>query len=236
MRQRRVGTALIVIGTIGLILMAVAAGLVVYQSWEVNDRADEILEPVAGAIQDFQAEVDTVEQLVDDLVEVLPTETVVDLAGQVSDFAARLATFQGYIDGAERGLVALDAIPFLPVDLGDVSAELAGLDEGLSTLTAQVEEVTSFILENQDVPAQIADGVYSGIDQLRTGLDTAEAEVASVSEAADRWLLLGVAMTLVLLAFGIVGQIAMILWGRDKRRLGDNTSAASVGDALRTTD
>jgi hypothetical protein len=230
MRQRRVGTALIVIGTIGLVLMVVAAGLVVYQSRDVNDRADEILEPVAGAIQDFQAEVDTVEQLVDDLVEVLPTETVVDLAGQVSDFAARLAMFQGYIDGAERGLVALDAIPFLPVDLGDVSAELAGLDEGLSTLTAQVDEVTSFILENQDVPAQIADGVYSGIDQLRTGLDAAEAEIASVSDAADRWLLLGVAMTLVLLVFGIAGQIAMILWGRDKRQLSDDTSAASVVD------
>ena len=228
MPQRGMGTALMVVGAAGLVLMLVAAGVVVYQSRDIDTRADEILEPIGGAIQDFQAEVDTVEQLVDDLVEVLPTETVVDLAGQVSDFAARLATFQGYIDGAKRGLVALDAIPFLPIDLSDVSAELQDLDEGLSTLTAQVDDITSFILENQEVPAQIADGVYSGIDQLRTGLDAAEAEIASASDVADRWLILGVAVTLVLLAFGIAGQIAMILWGREKRRLAGD-AATPVG-------
>lgn len=228
MPQRGMGTALMVVGAVGLVLMLVAAGLVVYQSRDIDTRADEILEPIGGAIQDFQAEVDTVEQLVDDLVEVLPIETVVDLAGQVSDFAARLATLQGYIDSAEGGLVALDAIPFLPIDLSDVSAELQDLDEGLSTLTAQVDDITSFILENQEVPAQIADGVYSGIDQLRTGLDAAEAEIASASDVADRWLILGAAVTLVLLAFGIAGQIAMILWGREKRRLAGD-AATSVG-------
>lgn len=228
MPQRRMGTALMVVGAVGLVFMLVAAGLVVYQSRDFDTRADEILEPIGGAIQDFQAEVDTVEQLVDDLVEVLPTETVVDLARQVGDFAARLATFQGYIDGAERGLVALDAMPFLPIDLSDVSAELQDLDEGLSTLTAQVDDITSFILENQEVPAQIAEGVYSGIEQLRTGLDAAEAEIASASDAADRWLILGVAVTLVLLAFAIAGQIAMILWGREKRRL-TGAVAAPVG-------
>lgn len=222
MQKQRAGAALIVAGAVGLVLMVVAAGLVIHQYGDIGSRADEVLDPLAGGIEDFQTELDRVEQLVDDLVEVLPTETVVHLAGQVNDFALGLGTLEGYLEGARRGVAALDGIPFLPIDLGDVTAQLKELDAGLASLTTQLEEVTRFILENRDVPAQIAEGLYSGIDEVRTGLDAAEAEVASVSDATDRWLVTVLVLTLVVLGWAIAGQITMILWGREKRRVEDD--------------
>lgn len=219
MQKRTIGTVLIVVGAVGFVLMVVASGLFIWQTTQLRSNADDILIPMAGGLEDLDDELDTVDQLVTELLGVLSVETIVDLAGRVDELNLRIETIGGYIEVADRALAGLEAIPLLPIDIDDLRTELEGFDAGLATLNSQFGQVAGFILENQDVPEQIADGVTDAIGQLRTGIDAAQEQVADAGDAVDRWLVIGSVLTLVLLAWSIVGQVALILWGLHLRRV-----------------
>jgi hypothetical protein len=217
MKRRTLGTILVVVGAIGLVVMTVASGLFLWQSSQVRTRADSVIVPVSGGLDDLQGELDTVDALVDELVAVLPVESVVELAGRIDELTARIETIGGYLVVADRALGAIEAIPFLPIDTEELRSQLDGLNQNLASLSAQFGEVASFILQNQDVPGDIAAGVTGAIDQLRAGLDAGQLQVENIAGAIDRWLVVGSILVVVLLLWSIVGQVALILWGRELR-------------------
>ncbi len=229
--KRTLGALLIVVGVVGLVLMLSAAAVTIHQGRTINQRADDILVPLAGGAQSFQEQLDATEQLVDELLAVVPTSTIVDLAGQLAELTTRLETLNGYLNTARQVVTGLDGLPFLPIDLSAIESDLDDLETGLATLTVRLEELSGLVLENQDVPAQIAAGVGEAINEVRTGIDNAQAEVGRISDAVDRWLVTGLVTVLVLLTFGVAGQVALIQLGRLQRRGGESSAAEGPDDA-----
>lgn len=225
MERRTVGTVLIVVGAVGFVLMVVASGLFIWQASQIGERADAVIVPLAGGLEDLQGELDTVDALVDDLLEVLPVATVVELAGQVAELTGRVETLAGYLVAADRALGAIEGIPFLPIDTTELRGQLDGLNQNLTTLTTEAGQVADFILANQDVPSEIAAGVTGAIDQLREGLNAGQMQLETIADAVDRWLVIASTLVIVLLIWSIVGQVALVLWGR-QLRTADTTAAA----------
>ena len=215
---------LIVIGAAGFVLMFIASGLFIWQASQIGAQADSVIVPVSGGLEDLQSELDTVEALVDEVLGVLPVETVVELAGRVDELTVRVETIAGYLVVADRALGAVEAIPFLPVDTVELRSQLDGLNQNLATLSTQFGDVASFIIANQDVPGEMAEGVTGAIDQLRAGLNAGQMQVDTIADAIDRWLVVGSALVIVLLVWSIVGQVALILLGRDLRKAEVTTS------------
>ena len=109
------------------------------------------------------------------------------------------------------------------------SAELDVLEEGLNTLSSGLDQVTRFVLNNQDVPAKVEAGINEGLSELRTGLEAAQNEVAQVDDAVQWWLSVGMAFTFILLSWGLVGQIGLIVYGlRLRRKASDQVPAQST--------
>jgi uncharacterized phage infection (PIP) family protein YhgE len=170
-----------------------------------------------------------VEELVAEFSGVLPADAVVDIALTLNELNTRLESVGGYLELARGATKALNAIPFIPVDLSGLNAELDGLEEGLNTLSSGLDQVTRFVLNNQDVPAQVEAGINEGLSQLRTGLEAAQNEVAQVDDAVQWWLNVGMAFTFILLSWGLVGQIGLIVYGlRLRRKASDQVLAQST--------
>jgi hypothetical protein len=212
------GIALVILGGIGGLLMLVAFVFAVRLSIQVNDTADEIVVPFTTGLDTIDAQLTTVENLVEEFSGVLPAEAVVDLAQKLGEVNARLENVGGYLDLAKTAVSALDAVPFIPVDLTGLDDELDGLEEGLRSLTSGLDQVTQFVLENQEVPAQVEAGVNAGLAQLRAGLTAAQQEVTDVDDAVQWWLGVGMVWTFAILLWGMLGQIGLIAFGLQLRR------------------
>lgn len=222
------GTALVVFGGIGIVLMLVGFVFAIRLSIQVNNSADEIVVPFTTGLDTIDAQLTTVEGLVDEFSGVLPVESVVGLAQQLGEVNTRLENVGGYLDLARSAISALDAVPFIPVDLTGLNSELDGLEEDLASLIAGLDQVTQFVLDNQEVPAQIEAGVDAGLAQLRTGLTAAQQEVSEVDDAVQWWLGVGMVSTFAILLWGIVGQIGLIVGGLQLRRREDGPETTTV--------
>lgn len=218
MTKKNGGIALVILGGIGVLLMLVGFAFAVRLSLQVNDTADEIVAPITTGLDTIDAQLTTVEYLVDEFSEVLTTEVVADLAQKLGEANVRLEGVSGYLDIARSAVAALDAIPFIPVDLTGLNDDLDGLEEGLLSLTSGLDQVTQFVLENQEVPAQVVAGVNAGLTELRTGLTAAQQEVTDVDDAVQWWLGVGMVWTFAILLWGVLGQIALIAVGLQLRR------------------
>jgi hypothetical protein len=212
------GIALVILGGIGVLLMLVGFVFAVRLSLQVNDTADEIVAPITTGLDTIDAQLTTVEKLVDEFSEIVTAEAVADLAQKLGEANARLEGVGGYLDIARSAVAALDAIPFIPVDLTGLNDDLDGLEEGLRSLTSGLDQVTQFVLKNQEVPAQVEAEVNAGLAQLRTGLTAAQQEVADVDDAAQWWLGAGMVWTFAILLWGMLGQIGLIAFGLQLRR------------------
>ena len=173
MTKKNGGIALVILGGIGVLLMLVGFVFAVRLSLQVNDTADEIVAPITTGLDTIDAQLTTVEKLVDEFSEVVTAEAVADLAQTLGEANVRLEGVGGYLDIARSAVAALDGIPFIPVDLTGLNDDLDGLEEGLRSLTSGLDQVTQFVLENQEVPAQVEAEVNAGLAQLRTGLTAA---------------------------------------------------------------
>jgi len=220
------GIALEILGGIGVLLMLVGLVFAVLLSLQVNDTADEIVAPITTGLDTIDAQLTTVERLVDEFSEVVTAEAVADLAQKLGEANTRLEGVGGYLDIARSAVGALDAIPFIPVDLTGLNDDLDGLEEGLRTLTSGLDQVTQFVLENQEVPAQVEAEVNAGLAQLRTGLTAAQQEVIDVDDAVQWWLGAGMVWTFAILLWGMLGQIGLIAFGLQLRR--SETTTAST--------
>ena len=218
MTKKNGGIALVILGSIGVLLMLVGFVFAVRLSLQVNDTADEIVAPFTTGLDTIDAQLTTVEKLVDEFSEVVTAEAVADLAQKLGEADARLEGVGGYLDIARSAVAALDAIPFIPVDLTGLNDDLDGLEEGLRSLTSGLDQVTQFVLENQEVPAQVEAEVNAGLAQLRTGLTAAQQEVTDVDDAVQWWLGAGMVWTFAILLWGMLGQIGLIAFGLQLRR------------------
>jgi hypothetical protein len=212
------GIALVILGGIGVLLMLVGFVFAVRLSIQVNDTADEIVAPFTTGLDTIDAQLTTVEKLVDEFSGVVTAEAVADLAQKLGEANVRLEGVGGYLDIARSAVAALDAIPFIPVDLTGLNDDLDGLEEGLRSLTSGLDQVTQFVLENQEVPAQVEAGVNAGLAELRTGLTAAQQEVTDVDDAVQWWLGVGMVWTFAILLWGMLGQIGLIAFGLQLRR------------------
>ena len=218
MTKKNWGLALMILGGIGVLLMLVGFVFAVGLSLQVNDTADEIVAPITTGLDTIDAQLTTVEKLVDEFSEVLTAEAIADLAQKLGEANVRLEGVGGYLDIARSAVAALDAIPFIPVDLTGLNDDLDGLEEGLLSLTSGLDQVTQFVLENQEVPAQVEAEVNAGLAQLRTGLTAAQQEVTDVDDAVQWWLGAGMVWTFAILLWGMLGQIGLIAFGLHLRR------------------
>ena len=218
MTKKNGGIALVILGGIGVLLMLVGFVFAVRLSLQVNDTADEIVAPITTGLDTIDAQLTTVEKLVDEFSEVVTAEAVADLAQTLGEANVRLEGVGGYLDIARSAVAALDAIPFIPVDLTGLNDDLDGLEEGLRSLTSGLDQVTQFVLENQEVPAQVEAEVNAGLAQLRTGLTAAQQEVTDVDDAVQWWLGVGMVWTFAILFWGMLGQIGLIAFGLQLRR------------------
>ena len=218
MTKKNGGNALVILGGIGVLLMLVGFVFAVRLSLQVNDTADEIVAPITTGLNTIDAQLTTVEKLVDEFSEVLTAEAIADLAQKLGEANVRLEGVGGYLDIARSAVAALDAIPFIPVDLTGLNDDLDGLEEGLLSLTSGLDQVTQFVLENQEVPAQVEAEVNAGLAQLRTGLTAAQQEVTDVDDAVQWWLGVGMVWTFAILIWGMLGQIGLIALGLQLRR------------------
>ena len=218
MTKKNGGLALVILGGIGVLLMLVGFVFAVRLSIQVKDTADEIVAPFTTGLDTIDAQLTTVEKLVDEFSEVVTAEAVADLAQKLGEADARLEGVGGYLDIARSAVAALDAIPFIPVDLTGLNDDLDGLEEGLRSLTSGLDQVTQFVLENQEVPAQVEAEVNAGLAQLRTGLTAAQQEVTDVDDAVQWWLGAGMVWTFAILLWGMLGQIGLIAFGLQLRR------------------
>ena len=218
MTKKNGGIALVILGGIGVLLMLVGFVFAVRLSLQVNDTADEIVAPITTGLDTIDAQLTTVEKLVDEFSEVVTAEAVADLAQTLGEANVRLEGVGGYLDIARSAVAALDAIPFIPVDLTGLNDDLDGLEEGLLSLTSGLDQVTQFVLENQEVPAQVEAEVNAGLAQLRTGLTAAQQEVTDVDDAVQWWLGAGMVWTFAILLWGMLGQIGLIAFGLQLRR------------------
>ena len=218
MTKKNGGIALVILGGIGVLLMLVGFVFAVRLSLQVNDTADEIVAPITTGLDTIDAQLTTVEKLVDEFSEVVTAEAVADLAQTLGEANVRLEGVGGYLDIARSAVAALDAIPFIPVDLTGLNDDLDGLEEGLRSLTSGLDQVTQFVLENQEVPAQVEAEVNAGLAQLRTGLTAAQQEVTDVDDAVQWWLGAGMVWTFAILLWGMLGQIGLIAFGLQLRR------------------
>ena len=218
MTKKNGGIALVILGGIGVLLMLVGFVFAVRLSLQVNDTADEIVAPITTGLDTIDAQLTTVEKLVDEFSEVVTAEAVADIAQKLGEVDARLEGVGGYLDIARSAVAALDAIPFIPVDLTGLNDDLDGLEEGLRSLTSGLDQVTQFVLENQEVPAQVEAEVNAGLAQLRTGLTAAQQEVTDVDDAVQWWLGAGMVWTFAILLWGMLGQIGLIAFGLQLRR------------------
>ena len=218
MTKKNGGIALVILGGIGVLLMLVGFVFAVGLSLQVNDTADEIVAPINTGLDTIDAQLTTVEKLVDDFSEVVTAEVVADLAQTLGEANVRLEGVGGYLDIARSAVAALDGIPFVPVDLTGLNDDLDGLEEGLRSLTSGLDQVTQFVLENQEVPAQVEAEVNAGLAQLRTGLTVAQQEVTDVDDAVQWWLGAGMVWTFAILLWGMLGQIGLIALGLQLRR------------------
>ncbi len=218
MTKKNGGIALVILGGIGVLLMLVGFVFAVGLSLQVNDTADEIVAPINTGLDTIDAQLTTVEKLVDDFSEVVTAEVVADLAQTLGEANVRLEGVGGYLDIARSAVAALDGIPFIPVDLTGLNDDLDGLEEGLRSLTSGLDQVTQFVLENQEVPAQVEAEVNAGLAQLRTGLTVAQQEVTDVDDAVQWWLGAGMVWTFAILLWGMLGQIGLIALGLQLRR------------------
>ena len=218
MTKKNGGIALVILGGIGVLLMLVGFVFAVGLSLQVNDTADEIVAPITTGLDTIDAQLTTVEKLVDEFSEVVTAEVVADLAQTLGEANVRLEGVGGYLDIARSAVAALDGIPFIPVDLTGLNDDLDGLEEGLRSLTSGLDQVTQFVLENQEVPAQVEAEVNAGLAQLRTGLTVAQQEVTDVDDAVQWWLGAGMVWTFAILLWGMLGQIGLIVLGLQLRR------------------
>ena len=218
MTKKNGGIALVILGGIGVLLMLVGFVFAVGLSLQVNDTADEIVAPINTGLDTIDAQLTTVEKLVDEFSEVVTAEVVADLAQTLGEANVRLEGVGGYLDIARSAVAALDGIPFIPVDLTGLNDDLDGLEEGLRSLTSGLDQVTQFVLENQEVPAQVEAEVNAGLAQLRTGLTVAQQEVTDVDDAVQWWLGAGMVWTFAILLWGMLGQIGLIVLGLQLRR------------------
>ncbi len=218
MTKKNGGIALVILGGIGVLLMLVGFVFAVGLSLQVNDTADEIVAPITTGLDTIDAQLTTVEKLVDEFSEVVTAEVVADLAQTLGEANVRLEGVGGYLDIARSAVAALDGIPFIPVDLTGLNDDLDGLEEGLRSLTSGLDQVTQFVLENQEVPAQVEAEVNAGLAQLRTGLTVAQQEVTDVDDAVQWWLGAGMVWTFAILLWGMLGQIGLIALGLQLRR------------------
>ena len=218
MTKKNGGIALVILGGIGVLLMLVGFVFAVGLSLQVNDTADEIVAPINTGLDTIDAQLTTVEKLVDEFSEVVTAEVVADLAQTLGEANVRLEGVGGYLDIARSAVAALDGIPFIPVDLTGLNDDLDGLEEGLRSLTSGLDQVTQFVLENQEVPAQVEAEVNAGLAQLRTGLTVAQQEVTDVDDAVQWWLGAGMVWTFAILLWGMLGQIGLIALGLQLRR------------------
>ncbi len=229
MDDKNKGLAVVIFGNVGVLLVLVGIVFSIRLSIQAIDTADDIVVPFTTGLDKIDAQLTTVERLVAEFSGVLPAEAVVDIAQTLSELNTRLESVGGYLELARAATKALNAFPLIPVDLSDLSAELDGLEEGLNTLSSGLDQVTRFVLNNQDVPAQVEAGINEGLSQLRTGLEAAQNEVAQVDDAVQWWLNVGMAFTFILLFWGLVGQIGLIVYGlRLQRKASDQVPAQST--------
>ena len=229
MDDKNKGLAVVIFGSVGVLLVLVGIVFSIRLSIQAIDTADDIVAPFTTGLDKIDDQLTTVERLVAEFSGVLPAEAVVDIAQTLSELNTRLESVGGYLELARAATKALNAIPLIPVDLSGLSAELDGLEEGLNTLSSGLDQVTRFVLNNQDVPAQVEAGINEGLSQLRTGLEAAQNEVAQVDDAVQWWLNVGMAFTFILLFWGLVGQIGLIVYGlRLQRKASDQVPAQST--------
>ena len=100
-----------------------------------------IVVPFTTGLDNIDAQLTTLERLVAEFSGVLPTETVVEIAQTLSELNTRIESVDGYLELARGAITALDANPFIPVDLKGLSVELDGLEEGLNTLSSGLDQV-----------------------------------------------------------------------------------------------
>lgn len=226
MQDKRLGRTLVVVGTVGAVLMTAAVILLIAATVRMSERVSAITDPAISGIEDIDSQLAAVDGLVGDFLMAFPEETVADLANRLSGLSVRLETIGGYIEVARRGLTAIDGIPFLPVDLGAVSAELDGLDEDLAVFKDLLADVTRIVQNNQELPQQVAEAVGSGVSKLRVGLENARSEIGAVSDAVSWWLNGGLVIAAALLVWGIGGQFAAIALGRRMQGPGGLTASS----------
>lgn len=217
LRTARLGVALQVVGIIGLVVMVAAIGVTIHQTVDIDNRADDVLLPMSGGLEDLDAQLATVSQLWVDILEAIPAESTEDLAETVTELTATLERAGELIETARRGLEAVDGIPFLPVDTAEMMAQLGSLEESLAFVLPLLEEASVFLSADEAGAQDVIDGVSSGLIEIGVGLDAAQSEVASISGAVDRWLVAGTGITLLLLLWGIAGQIGLIVLGSRMR-------------------
>lgn len=197
--SRFVGLLALLLGVIGVLVMAIFAIASIRIGFAASDTVDRAMEPVESAIDRMEARIDESDDLVN--------RSGID-SSRVDELQARVDGLVDVSTGAHQGFEAVDDHPvyrWLPAALSTLGDELAGFESSAE----RIDSLLGSSSGGQTVAASAVSGIADELDDMQARVSGLRAMITDAESSLRRWIRLGSFLGLIGSLWGLWGQISL---------------------------